>query len=234
MMKEKIELLLEGSYLYYKNEVNFSQENFKLVQLPEQGQFHVYAEILSRLETGDFLKLLIRYEMTNQFIPYFVSIQKSVGNKSAKETYKCDHHTQELRYSFETPDSTQELKKSHNSKHYLTSPAFSTAAMWTLSKKMDATGRTALTVMSSSNEWNYQGPPSEKIIYSKFKSRELIDYKLNNTSLNAAHLCLFEEDSSHTSSENVVDLYISKHFAIPYQLVHGDLKINILKLKKHT
>jgi hypothetical protein len=234
IMTPKAELLFEGSYLYFLGDSNYSQENFKIAQLPDRPVFHVYSEILSRVETGDFLKLIVRYEMTNNFTPFFVRIEKYVGERHVQETFNVDLHNQELHYSFQTAGSTQEFKRPYSAKHYLTSPSFATAAMFSLSKKIEATGRTAVTMVRSNNEWTCETPPVDKIVYAEFKNRAIDDFKLNNTPLKASHLALYEYDTTQPLSETPVDLYLSKHFAIPYQLVQGDLRIEIKSLKQHA
>lgn len=232
-MSQNAEILLEGSYLYFQKEVNYSQENFKLVHIAEQQSFHVYAEILSRIETGEFLKILVRYEMNQHFIPTFVRIEKSIGNKYAQEVYKLDVPNLELQYSFQNSQNTQEFSRNISAKHYLTSPAVSTAGMFTLSKKFDATGRSPVVLLSSENDWTYMGPPTEKVVYAEFKTREMQDYKLNNSPLSASHLCLYEFDTSNAGAEQPVNLYLSKHYAIPYELTHGDQRVAIKHLKKN-
>jgi hypothetical protein len=232
-MSQNAEILLDGSYLYYQKEVNYSQENFKLVHFPEAQSYHVYAEILSRIETGEFLKIIVRYEMNSHFTPLFCRIEKSIGNKYAQEVYKVDTTNQELHYSFQNSQSTQEFTRPFSAKHYLTSPAVSTSALFTLSRKFDATGRTPIILISSSNDWSYQGPPTEKIIYAEFTTRELSDFKLHGNLLSASHLSLYEFDSSHAIAEQPVELFLSKHYAIPYQLVHGDQKVVIKNLTKN-
>jgi hypothetical protein len=230
-MSDKTEILFEGSYLYYEKDVNYSQENFKLVQVEQN--FHIYAEVLSRIENGEFLKILVRYEMNHHFMPLFVRIEKSIGNRYAQENYKLDTQSQTLTYSFQNAQVTQDFSRPVSAKHYLTTPAVSTSALFTLSKKFDATGRTAIVLLSSQNDWTYLGPPEEKIIYAEFKSKDL-DFQLNNNNLSASHLCLYENDSSHSAGELPVNLYLSKHFAIPYQLQHGTQKIIIKNLKKNS
>jgi hypothetical protein len=231
-MSQSAEILFEGSYLYYQKEVNYSQENFKLVYVPESQSYHVYSEILSRIETGEFLKILVRFEMNQHYIPFFARIEKSIGNKYAQEIYKVDLTNLELNYTFQTSQTTQEYKRSINAKHHLSTPAVATAAMFTLSKKFDATGRTPIVILSSENEWTYSGPPTEKVIFGEFKTRDMTDFKLHGNPLSASHLCLYEFDSSHAGHEPAVDLYLSKHFAIPYQLIHEDQKVVIKNLKK--
>lgn len=233
-MATVINTLLEGSYLYFNKDVNYSQENFKLLYLPDVQQYHVNAEILSRLETGEFLKVIVNYEMNQLFLAQLVRIEKTIGNKYAQELYEINTTNQELTYHFKTSETSQEFKRSVNSRHYLTSPAFSTAGLFLQTKKFNSAGRTPIVFLSSNNDWTYQGPPTEKIVFAEFKSREVPDFKLNGNILAASLLCLHEFDSTHPQSadEIPVDLFISKHYSLPYQLIQGDQKIIIKNLKR--
>lgn len=227
------EILFEGSYLYFNQEVNYSQENFKLVHLPDVQSYHVYSEILSRAESGEFLKILVRYEMNHHFTPTLVRIEKSLGSLYTDEVFKVDLAEQELHYTFKNTSMSQEFKRAHNAKHYLTTPSFATSTMFTLSKKFDPTGRTPVIFFGTQNEWEYVGPPTEKIVYVDYVAREMTDFKLNNKEISASHLGLYEFDSSQHISEEPVNIYLSKHFGLPYQLVHEDQKITVKSLKKH-
>lgn len=231
-MATNAEILFEGSYLYFQKENNFSQENFKLVHFPDTETHHIYAEIMSRIETGEFLKMMVRYEMDTHFHPIFLRIEKSLGNRYAVETFKHDLATQELLYTFQNAQKTQEFKRSLNTKHYIASPSFATSAIFTLSRRIDATGRTPITLLSTDNLWDYENPPEEKVIYVEYKSRDLLDFRLNNATLAASHLCLYEHDSNAAIQEPPIDIFLSKHFAIPYQMLHGDQKVVIKNLKK--
>lgn len=230
-MSTLAEILFEGSYLYYDKDHNYSQENFKFVQFQDTQTYHINSEILSRIETGEFLKLIVRYEMNQHFHPVFVRVEKSLGNKYAQETFKVDLSTQELLYTFQNSKTSQDFKRSFNAKHYLTSPSFATSAIFSLSRKFDPTGRTPVTFLSSHNEWEYEKPPEEKVVFAEYKSKEIPDFRLNNAPLSASHLCLYENDASN---EAPVELFVSKHFAIPYQLLQGDQKIIIKNLKKNS
>ena len=232
-MTAKPEILLEGTYRYFQNDTNYSHENFKLVHIPVPDSFHFYAEILSRIDNGEFLKVLVRFEMNQQMVANTVRIEKSIGNKYVLETFKLDHYFLELKYTFQTAQKVQEFKKTVGSKHFLTSPAFCTSAMFTQSKKMDSVGRTPVTLVSSRNDWTYDGPPDEKMIYAEFKSRDFAEMKLNESELSAMHLCLYQHDSNHTPPERPVDIFVSKHYGVPYQMNYGDQRIVIKSLKRH-
>lgn len=228
-------LMVEGSYFYFQKEVNYSQENFRFLQYKDQQSYCMQSEILSRIETGEFLKIKIQYDLNSHMVPHLIKVEKTIGSKQASETIRMDFSTQELFYTFvDTDGQEHEFKRAVNSKHYIVSPAFATSTMFLLSKKLDALGRTPVVLISSANEWSYEGPPSEKVIYAEMKTREMENFKINNNELVASHLCMYEFDSTHTMMEQPVNFYISKHYSIPYQMTHGDQKIVIKNLKKHA
>lgn len=232
-MALNVNILLEGSYFYFEKGVNYSQENFKLVQLLDKQNYQVIAEVLSRIETGEFLKINVLYEMNAQFLPLHVRIEKSIGNNYSLENFKCDHHAGQLHYTFQTATAQQEFHRPITSRHYLVAPAFSTSTLFTLSKKFDATGRTPVALISSGNDWSYQSPPNEKMIYAEWKMKDMDDYKLGDAQLSASQLLIYQNDSTNADIEQPVSFFVSKHFGIPYQMVHGEREIRVQNLKKH-
>jgi hypothetical protein len=224
------QLLVEGTYLYYQQNVNYAQENFKLVQLAESQNYHIYAEVLSRLETGEFLKILVRYEMNQLFHPTMVKVEKFLGNRYAVEEFHHDHLTQELNYTFNNTHETREFNRGLSAKHFITSPAFSTSAIFTQSKKFDPTGRTAFVFIGGSNDWEYESPPEDRTVFAEYVSREVENFRINNNELSASQLNIYEHDSAQPGPEKPVEMYLSKHFNIPYQMIHGDQKIVIKNL----
>lgn len=231
-MAEPIEIVLEGEYNYVEKERNYCTETFKLILSHETGHYTMLSEVFSRMETGELLKVNIRYEMNQYFFPIQVKIYRSLGKKFAQETFFLDTVAQSLNYSFQNDTQTQNFTMPVSSKHYLTSPSFATSTLFTLSKKFDATGRTAITFISSRNIWNYEAPPEDHILYADFKTRELTDYKINKTELSAMLLHLYQNDTNSIHSEGPVEMYLSKHFNIPYQMIHGDQQIIVKSLKK--
>jgi hypothetical protein len=234
-MPTNANLLLEGSYLYFQDEVNYSQENFKLFQFTEGGGYLLQSEILSRLDTGEFLKVIANLQMNQNYIPIGVKTERSIGNRYAMEEMSTDSATQTLTYRFQdSSGSEQNLTKPHNTKHYLTSPSVATAAIFSLSKRFDATGCTPVTLITTTNYWDFESPPTEKLIFAEFQGREAEELKINNQLLAATHLRLFDHDHSTGGAERPVDLYLSKHFAIPYQLTHGNLRVSVKSLRRLT
>ena len=234
-MNKNVEIILEGSYLYYQEDTHYADENFKLVKSFGSPNLIFYSEILSRLKTGEFLKVIVKYEMNQHFVPVFVRIERSVAEKYSLEIYQIDTSNMEMNYSFDCSGKQHEFKKNISPKHYLTSPAFCTSGVFTLSKKLDSIGRTSVILLSSENEWNYVGHPSERIIYADMKAGDVQELNINGNLLNASYLRLYQHDSTHidTSSDSPVEIHLSKYFGVPYQLVHGKQKIMIKFLRRN-
>lgn len=232
-MALNVNILLEGSYFYFEKGTNYSQENFKLIQLTDKQNYQVISEVLSRIETGEFLKINVLYEMNAQFLPLHVRIEKSIGNNYALENFKVDNHAGQLHYTFQTATAQQEFHRPITTRHYLAAPSFATSCLFTLSKKFDATGRTSVTFLSSGNDWSYQSPPNEKIVYAEWKLKDMDDFSIGGSSLSASHLLVYQNDSTNADIEQPVSFYVSKHFGIPYQMTHGDREIRVQNLKKN-
>src|SRR5690606_37665582 len=113
------------------------------------------------------------------FAPTLVRIEKSLGNKYAQEVYKIDTANLKLHYTFQNSQMTQDFHRNIGAKHVISTPAVCTSALFTLNRKFDATGRTPVILIGANNDWTYQGPPSENIIYAEFLTRDMPDFKLN-------------------------------------------------------
>lgn len=231
-MAETANIILEGSYLYFKKGENYAEESFKLVHFPQMQTYHFYAEILSRIQTGELFKVLVRYEMNNLFYPYLSRIEKSIGNKYSLEVFNVEQTSYTLNYSFKTSQIEQDFRKDLGPNKFITSPAVCTSAVFTLVKKFNASERSPVILVSSENDWTYRGPPEDKIIFAEFKSSDSKKFELNGNQLNASHLFLHEVDSNQFDPIPPVEIFLSKHFSVPYQVNAGDQKFEIKNLRK--
>lgn len=232
-MAINVNILLEGSYFYFEKGTNYSQENFKLVHVTDKQNYQVLSEVLSRIETGEFLKINVLYELNAQFLPLHVRIEKTIGNNYALENMKIDHHAGQLHYTFQDATSQQEFHRPVTTRHYIAAPSFATSCLFTLSKKFDPAARTPVNLISSASDWSYQAPPNEKIVYAEWKIKDMDDYRIGESSLSASHLMVYQNDSTDVDLEQPVSFYISKHYGIPYQMIHGDREIRVQNLKKN-
>lgn len=229
----KAEILLEGNYKYFSGDSSYCQESFKLVRNLDQGSFQVHAEVLSRIESGELLKILVKYEMNQSFQPVMARIERSLGPHYSHELFTVDVSSHELHYVFENSSQNQEFKAPYNTKHFLTTPAFATSCLFLQSKKLDTTSRTPVTFVSSSNVWKYESAPFERVVFAEYLGHEGSEIDIGGKSLHATQVQFFEESASNPQVDVPAQFFISKHFSIPYQMIQGDLRIEIDHLKKH-
>lgn len=229
----RAQILLEGSYHYFSGEDQYCQENFKFIQNIETQSYQIHSEILTRIESGEFLKVLVTYEMNQSFLPVMSRIERSLGKHYSHELYKLDVTSHELHYTFQTPSHTQEYKTSFNIKHYLTSPAFATSCLFLQTKKIDTVSRTPVTLLSSQNSWTYEKPPHEKVVFAEYKTHEAGQVNIGGKDLIATQISFYEQDASGPLTDEPANFFISKYFSVPYQMIQGDQKIVINHLKKN-
>ncbi len=87
-MKNKSEILIEGSYSYLKIEDEFAVENFKLIKKHSNASFQFVSEIPSTTTENERLQTNITYDLSKDFLPEFVMIEKSISNKYVLENFQ--------------------------------------------------------------------------------------------------------------------------------------------------
>lgn len=233
-MNTPSEVIAEGSYNYLQKNKLYSTENFKLSRRFESQAYFFEAEILSRIETGEFLKVKVYYELASTMAPMVMRIEKSLGQRYSLETFEVKSSSNELYYEFSNEEENKSLVKHHSTKHYLTSPAICTSAVFSLTKKFDSTGRTPITLVAGHNSWRAdEAAPLETVVYADFNNRETVDLKIGGQELTANCLSIYNDDSlsSHIQGDRV-DIMLSKHFSIPYQFIEKNMRVDINFLKR--
>jgi len=227
------EPVLEGTYRYTEGTQVFSEENFTVEYL-STGQMHRYrSEILSRVETGEFFKMNVRLEVNKFFQPLSASVERALGDRFSRETYTIDNHEQTLKCVFEDENGLHTDEHPFGNKHHLVLPCFLTSALFTLSKKIDATGRTPVIFVTSPNDWTYKHGPEDKLLYVGIMAHKSDELTNGGVVLPSTKYELFEEDGLDGGTPPVAQLWVSKLYGVPYQLEEKTgTKIAVKRLKK--
>ncbi len=227
------EKIFEGKYLYYKDGNQYSEELFSLGREDKTyGNYTFSSEILSRVGTGEFLKVYTDYELTSKMEPLNVRVKRSLGKSQSTERYFIDQKDKTVSYNFDGRNGYFDYEKVINGKFHIATPSFCTSALMTQMKKLDPVQRTPYKVLSSQNIWEYVAPFQENIIFIELKSHEPVQLKINNNELSAT-LCHFYEDDRDSKTPAIGNpFYLSKHFNIPYKAEFpGGLEVVVDKLK---
>jgi hypothetical protein len=229
-MKNKQELILEGSYAYLKDSHCFATEDFKIVKSNSSSSFHLFAEISSKIDDLDVLVVKVVYDFNENFQAKQVLIEKNLNNKYVVEKLVIQENSQKIHYTLKTKTSEQEFHKELPAFFHLSSPAFSTSMLWTQQLK-GKENLEKLEMIFSKNEWNYSTPPLSKEINFFLRSETAESYQLNNIPLTASlwELKYFEENAE----ENTL-IFLSRDFSLPYELQSPNLRIILTNLIRHT
>jgi len=226
--------LFEGTFEYSNNGENYSQENFIVFKNEENKTIVYRAEVLSRVQTGEFLKIDVDYEVNNKWFPVRVEVKKSLGEDYACETFLINYDSNILIYEFDDGKSKDKIERILPNKFQISTPCFLSSMLFSQSKKHNAMGRSQYTILRPNSEWSFNPEITDENLYAEFMTHEKTELKLNNQSVACVKVLLFKNDSSATVKEQPVVVYLSKHIGIPYMMQTDDgIVIKVKNLKKH-
>ncbi len=216
------ERLFSGSYTYYNNGSEYSQEIFTVNRDLEMKTLIYESEILSRVSTGEFLKIKCSYEVSHTWNPVFVQVVKSLGNCTTKETYNVESSEQVISYQFGNEEEVKTIERNVSGKFHISTPAFLTSTLYTMQKRHNSLSRNQYQIIVSQNEWDYESPPTDSFVYLEYKTMDGESLKINGSTLSCSKCLLYQYDSTKNVKEVPATYYISDHLAIPYKVDMGN------------
>lgn len=229
------EKLIEGKYNYYQDEQIYCEEHFKVFREDKKnGHYNWQAELLSRVETGEFLKVYVDFELNSQFEPLNIRVKRSLGASKSTERFNVDWKEKNVQYTFSADGDTKEYEKVVTGKFHISTPAFSTFMLMTQARKIDPVHRTPYDIISSHNIWNYEGPYVENTIFVELMKLEPVTITVQNQELQASYCRVYDSDKATNPSADGYPVYISKHYQIPYKAEFPNgIRVEIEKLKSY-
>ena len=229
------EELISGKYIYRKNGREYSEENFKIFHVENtQGNFFINSEILSRVSTGEFLKVQVDYELSREFDPFKLKIRRSLGRRQSVERYDVDPKNHNIRYSFRGDNSEESYEKIVNGKFFITTPSFCTSTMMTMGRRFDPLQKTQYHILSSRNILDFEEPFQEGHLIIEHVQAEQVEITLNNQNLKSTLIHLYKQNKNEMIQEERTPFYLSKHMNLPYRAkINDDVTIEVDNLRIH-
>lgn len=231
------EKILEGKYNYLNAGQIYSEETFLLLtESKKQGNYIFKSEVLSRVRTGEFLKVYVEYEVTHQFDPIRVNIKRLLGDKSSVEEYYIDQKTKNIIYDF--TDTNGKVFSSNRfvpGKTHIGTPCFFTSMLSINSKPLDPVHRASYQLITSNNIWEYEDTFMEKEFFLELQNIEAVNIQIGGKDLKASYCKLHETNTKHIDQSVAHDIYLSKHFYVPYKAIFSDtLEIEVESMKRYN
>jgi hypothetical protein len=230
-IKEK---MIEGKYNYFNKESLYTEENFQVEREQGlQGNLIFSSEVLSRVRTGEFLKINVEYVVSKKFDPVNMKITRQLGGKQSSEEYTIDQKTKNVVYEFNSDGKTHYFEKVVSQMNHIIAPSFVTSMLMVNQKKIDPVQRTPYSLISTENVWEYKGGFTEKEIYVELIDLEPQEIVIDGSKIKASHCKLMQVDSNGSIIDDSQVIWLSKHFNIPYLVKFGeDFEIRVETLKK--
>jgi hypothetical protein len=231
-VKDKI---LEGKYNYFNGENLYTEENFHVEREGgRKGNLTFHSEVLSRVKTGEFLKIYVEYEVTSSFDPVNVSVIRQLGAKESKEEFQYNLKSKTITYIFESSGRPKYYEKTITALPHVAAPCFLTTMIMVNQKKLDPVQRTQYTLLTSQNIWNYESEFTEGEVFVELQELEPQNIVIDGNKLKASHCKILQVDSNGTVNDLNHNIYLSKHFYVPYLAKFGeDIKIEVEYLKHY-
>jgi hypothetical protein len=229
----EIDRLTEGAYIYLNQGTPYAEENFSLDYIQKSKSYLYSVELLSRTDSGEFLKLKIRYELNNFYYPLTLNLERTLGDKKAYEFWQLDHTKLVLQYVYRNKEGSKNHERPWAPKHFLTAPCFTTSCLFTHTKKFEPTGRTPVIYVGTENVWEFEHFPQEKMLYFEHHLKPESEFKLNQKKCDSTQLSIFTDDGLQNVGSPQTKIWLSDLYALPYKLVdHTGIEICMKRLKR--
>ena len=234
--------LYKGQYHYLSGGKAYTEEMFEVYKDKSELTLHFDAEIISRVTTGELLKISTSYVVTKEWLPKIALVQKSLGNKLVQETYDVNSKANTLDYHYHSQDEDHECTFNTPPKFHIAIPAACSALCFIAAKKIDQTAKNYYYGYHSVNDWKYQGRPiARNLVLMRTNIGEQEEIRINGSNLSAIKYKLYFENSETSKidtkskgkkaegvskGQDMLTIFLSKHHQIPY-LIRSNLDTTI-------
>lgn len=238
---DKTLMMFEGTYEYLNKNITYSQEEFLVFRSEDRKRVIYRSEQLTRVGTGEFLKINIDYVVNAKYHPVEVTVVKSLGMDVTTERYAFTPEKNLMQYTFISENSSDEdsyqeheLEVNIPNKFHLSTPSFTSSIMFTFANKFSTVGRNPFVLVKTHSDWEFSDKITDVPVYLEFLTHEKTELKINDQDLACIKVNVYQHDASSGIPEKPTLFFLSRHVGIPYKMISGeDLVIQIKKLKKH-
>lgn len=214
--------IYRGAYTYFSGENQYAEETFEVFKEPKDLSINFKSQILSRVSTGELLKIDVDYSVGKDWLPRTIHLTRSLGKQTINELYYYDNSRNVITYRFIDSDGNETTKTTSTPpRFHISTPATCSNFLFILTKKFDINGKNSYTLYSSTNHWSADhdleqhsvtlyrnGPASDPLVVGK-----------NVLQGDEYFLLPGVISSDETSKDELpMKLYLSKYITIPYQI----------------
>lgn len=220
----KNDKIYRGSFLYFRNDSQYAEENFDVYREKKDQTMHYISEATIRVSTGEILNLHVEYVVNKDFIPTYVMIEKIMGKDISKELYEYNVKKNYISYTL-TSNKTDPIKVEIATapKFHITTPTAVSSILFLKSKKFDANGKNSFNVLVSHNQWEFKENPHFKNVILERASLTAEKINIEGQNVQATQYRMYDEatDFKNIKEPPHIKIYMSPHGGIPY-IIKGE------------
>lgn len=215
--------LYRGAYEYISDGNNYMEEKFEVFKEKKTLENHYEAELLTRVSTGEVLKVLVSFVINKEWLPQSVMITRTLGSNYVKERFTYTQRRNSLRYSYESPHNIKEETLITPPKFTIQTPSTACSMTFISSKKIDQTAENFYYAYVSPNGSIYKDNIYNKnMVIKRAKLGELTNISIGDTLVSATEYIVYDDLKEDSRARQKMHAYISKHLMIPYKLYIDD------------
>lgn len=222
----KNDKIYRGCYNYYRNENLYAEEIFDVYRDKKEQTYHYISECTLRVSTGETLNIHVEFIVTKESVPLYVFVEKIMGKEHSKEKYEFNVKRSILTYKFSSTHSAEEHIEEIITppKFHIATPTAATSGLFIRTKKFDASGKNAYTVIVSKNNWDFTTTPhfTNPVVERVGLSNEKVT--IDGQNVLATPYRMFDEEIDFKTIKDPahIKIYLSPHGGIAYTIRSED------------
>lgn len=218
--------IIKGAFTYFRDGQAYCEETFEVFKDIKELTVIYRSQLLSRVSTGELLKISVDYTCNKDWVPIKAMINKNLGKEFIEETFMLDPRANILSYNIKSKQSKDKFNINTPPRFHIQTPCAATSMLFLLSKKFDSTTKNLYTVYASENDWSYEHPITTRNIGLEKIGLGAEEILINGNKIQAIKYRLMEEAKEEKSpSKDKKDfrppsliIYLSRHVGIPYKI----------------
>jgi len=216
-----------GAYNFIKNDSVYAEESFEVYRDKKELTLNFVSNMLSRVSTGELLKIQVNYQVSKDFVPLKVIVKKDLGREKVEESYKFDTKKNLLNYTFKNKRAKHTDQINTPPRFHIFTPSACCSMLFLLSKKFDTTAKNFYTSIQSINQWDYEHELIVKTVCLERISLTSESINIGGNELQAVQYRLFEDIRGQEAAKDFVKppslkVYQSRHNGVPYSINSED------------
>ena len=224
--------IYRGAYTYFSENNQYAEETFEVFRDKKDLSLNFKSQILSRVATGELLKIDVDYTIGKDWMPRTVNLIRTLGKQNIQELFFYDHTKNLISYRFIDGEGKETTKTTSTPpRFHINTPATCSNFLFLMTKKFDINGKNTYTVYSSINQWEPTHDLKQHTL-TLFRNGPASDPMLIGKTVLQGDEYFMELDDHHQSEEDVakpqpLSIYLSKYVTIPYVIEDPNTKLKV-------